>query len=191
VEADDSGRPRAFAPDPVLVEIYRQRFQLGMTATGRLDPYVAEVAARLDDEAMFRGLIIEFTGAIIASAEKPEPALQPINRLTMKSCGLLILYHLVESAFAGGAPRPIGPASLPIAVLSRRLGVSRTHLYRYLDEMERGGLLRRDADPTVVHLTPLFADLFERYYAGGIGGMANVCRRVLELQPASGSAPIA
>lgn len=77
-----------------------------------------------------------------------------------------LAYALASAAFKAGLPRAEGEIDVNLAVVSERLGVSRTHARRIVDMLEAAGLVARGDRPSRLILTPAFADGVELYFLG-------------------------
>jgi hypothetical protein len=76
-----------------------------------------------------------------------------------RHAGMQTVHWMLLSAEKGDAFPPRRPISVPIASVARQLRVSRTHVDRLLNEAEREGLVRRDAESMIEFTEMMQSDI--------------------------------
>ena len=172
------GEVRLYQPTDSLIAAFRARSIAEARSAGLLDPICLTMAAQYTDE-VFQRLMIEQGHMILAAARQPNSFVAPLNALSMKTSGMMIIYTLIDSAFAQGAGRACGSAEFSAVAAARRFGVSRTHIARFLREMEAADYIERTENQNRVILTEVFAEVYETYFSFGQIAFARSCRIAL------------
>ncbi|MCF8506359.1 MAG: hypothetical protein K9G59_15715 [Caulobacter sp.] len=140
------GLLKRFVPTRAMEDAFRERFRVDLQAITILEPAIAPVLARLDEPAVFRGLIRQMGDDLISAAVREEPRLKVYNRIAARTAGVLVMYELVTSVTGEGDFPCCGVAATSVAGLARKFGVSRSHILSLLRQMEAAGFIRFDAD---------------------------------------------
>lgn len=170
-------RVRRLVATPRLWDLYRERIGRQLAAVSELSPAAARVAASLHEPTLATALLRHLNDYFVAGYRIMDYA--PRLRLfAERSVGMMILFTLlIESADAGRFPLA-GPVDLPIAELSRRFRVSRTHVLRLLRDAEAEGLLTRRGEGIVcapelgAQLLALFAAIFHFIDQAAVAALA-------------------
>lgn len=144
--AAEDRRVRRLVPTEKLWDVVRGRMERQYAAIGHISDTARAAVGQLHDRGLLGRLVValndDFTSGFRVLDHAPDLWL-----FAERSGGLLLLYHLMlrtpEAAF------PLGPVPMPLAEMSRQLGLSRTHVLRLVRDAEAAGLLRRDGDTIV------------------------------------------
>lgn len=149
-------RVKPLMPQAKLVALQHKRWRLVLEAGSALDPELARLASRLDEEAFTRLIAILLGEAFIAGF-RPVSAAMELEDLVDRDGGLMVLIALLTAEGSGVEPPSI-------ADLSRRFHLSRAHVLDLLRLSEERGLVERGARGTG-RLSPLGRDALERFFA--------------------------
>lgn len=139
------GLLKRFVPTRAMEDAFRERFRVDLRAIEHLEPGIAPVLARLDEPAVFRGMIRQMGDDLISAAVREEPRLKPYSLIAARTAGVLVMYALVSAVQDEGEFPCCGLAGVTVAGLSRQFGVSRSHVLGLLRQMESIGFVRFDA----------------------------------------------
>jgi AraC-like DNA-binding protein len=163
---------------PAFIEPMRRRLRGLLKATAVLAPEVEVALPRLTSDAAVQqanasiGLLLEMRPDL-----KRNPG-GPLRQIFIaRDGGMRILQHLLLRQ-AEARSRLLEAAPLSRAELSRRYGVSRTHVNRLLADAEAAGVLRLEG-PDRVAFSAAFSDEVEAYFAGQFQVMRVVARTMV------------
>lgn len=161
-----SGRQRRYAPAPAMVRAFRTCYLIELNSLALIEPRLAALVETYDDSRVFDGIVAFLATRHLAAPALDEELIQPLGGVGRRSMGLMVAYSLAETAFQAGCPRAEGVIDLNLSGIARRLGVSRTHCRRVLEQLGEAGLVVDGETPTTLRLTPAFADAYELYFFG-------------------------
>ncbi|MEP9354237.1 hypothetical protein ABLE93_11640 [Xanthobacter sp. KR7-65] len=163
----DDRRIKPLVPQPRLYALQKSRWTVLFGAIGLIDPDMARVPARLDDDAFVRALVIVLAQSYCAGYRVISAA-PVLDDLVDHDSALMVLLMLLASEGNGTAP----PA---IADLARRFHVSRAHVLHLLRLCEERGLVERGARGAG-RLSPAGRDALAQFFAGIFALMAGAAR---------------
>lgn len=140
------GLLKRFVPTQAMEDAFRERFRVDLRAIESLEPAIAPVLTRLDEPAIFRGMIRQMGDDLISAAMREEPRLKAYNLIAARTAGVLVMYELATSVKDEGDFPACGLVGTSVAGLARRFGVSRSHALSLLRQMAEAGFIRFDAD---------------------------------------------
>jgi hypothetical protein len=146
-----------------LVETYRAHTRATLEALALLDERATRVLEAWDDELTFVRLNSAMIELLLASIARKDVNQQPLHGVSYMAQGIPITLSVVAPAFETGAMAE-GPVTVSLSAIAQRWGVSRPHVRRIVQRLERAGLQTDPADPQRYILTPAFRDAFERYF---------------------------
>jgi DNA-binding transcriptional ArsR family regulator len=159
-----SGAIRLYRPTEAMVTAFRERLRIELQACALIDPRIAPVIERLDEPEVFPHLMAALGADSINAARNPRADTAPIDKLSMRSAGMLIMFHLMQDADRGEAfPQP-GEAQVSVSSLARRYEVSRSHVLTVLRDAEEMGLIVRLGEGRW-RLEPALGEVFRTFYA--------------------------
>ena len=150
---------------PVFMEQMRRRMRGSLESTALVAPEVEAALPKLKSDA-----VVSQAAAAVALLLKARPELNrnpggPLRQIVIaRDGGMRVLQHLMLRQDPG-RERLMQTAHLSRAELSRRFGVSRTHINRLLAAGKQAGALTVTASEHVV-FSPAFSDEVEAYCAG-------------------------
>lgn len=134
-------KPRILAPSAELVAHYGEGMRAGIVGLRALD---SDKRIRIEsvDDRLIREYIIVSTEVAVHVPAVAYPSNPPALALFFeRNAGLLLLYALLEKI--EGAP-PTGEGPVSISAIARRLGVSRPHILKMLEDSHRQGFVAWD-----------------------------------------------
>lgn len=140
------GLLKRFVPTRAMEDAFRERFRVDLRAIERFEPAIAPVLARLDEPAIFRGMIRQMGDDLISAAVREEPRLTAYNLIAARTAGVLVMYELAASVKDEDDFPRCGLAGASVAGLARQFNVSRSHALSLLRQMAAAGFIRFDAD---------------------------------------------
>lgn len=138
-----NGAIRLYRPTAAMITAFRERLRIELEAAVMLDPRIAPVIERLDEPEVFPHLMAAMGADSINAARHPRPDAISIDRLSMRSAGMLIMFQLIREADRGEAFPPTGETHVSVSNLARRYEVSRSHVLTVLRDAEEMGLIAR------------------------------------------------
>lgn len=183
------GLLKRFVPTRAMEDAFRERFRVDLRAIERLEPAIAPVLARLDEPAIFRGMIRQMGDDLISAAVREEPRLKAYNLVAARTAGVLVMYELAASVKAEGDFPCCGLAGTTVAGLARQFGVSRSHVLGLLRQMEAAGFIRFDEDSGRPVILPLMRDALRLSEALVFMGQIRAAHRVLVTTATVGACP--
>lgn len=160
-------RMKPLRPQEKLVALQHQRWRLVFEAGSAIDPELARLAPRLDDEA-FKRVLALMMGDAFLSGFRPVSAAMELEDLVDRDGGLMMLIALLTAEGSGDEPPSI-------ANLARRFHLSRAHVLDLLRLSEERGLVERGGRGTG-RLTPGGRDALERFFACIFAVMSGAAR---------------
>lgn len=173
------GLLKRFVPTRTMEDAFRERFRVDLRAIETLEPAIEPVLARLDEPAVFRGMIRQMGDDLISAAAREEPRLRAYNLIAARTAGVLVMYELLVSVKGDGDFPVCGLAGTTVAGLSRQFGVSRSHVLSLLRQMEAAGLIRFDAGSGRPVILPPMRDALRLAEALVFMGQIRAAHRVL------------
>jgi DNA-binding MarR family transcriptional regulator len=159
-----------YKPTAGLEAAIRDIFRDELTALALMEPDAKRVADHLDDDAVFRAYLMEVGKGLEKILRRPTKT--DIALFVERNAGLGILYKMALS----GEPVDTYPPRLPLIInitdIARQFEVSRSHIHRLLNDAEKRGLLRRNADETSVAFEESLRTEIGRFHAGLYMGSA-------------------
>lgn len=173
------GLTKRFAPTQTLADAFHERLWLDFRALETLEPAVAPLLARFREPEVF-SLIIRLMGDdMISSATRMDPRLTALHDIGARSAGILIMYDLAASVPGDGAFPACGQVTSSVAGLSRKFGVSRSHVLSLLRQMEATGFITFDTASGRPAIQPPLRDALRRFQGLIATGQLRVAHRVL------------
>ncbi|HZZ67148.1 MAG TPA: hypothetical protein VFE18_03150 [Phenylobacterium sp.] len=160
---------------PAFIEPMRRRLLCVFQATAIVAPEVAAALPRIASDVAVQQATIAIGLLLTARPELNRNPGGPLRQIFIaRDGGMRILQQLMLRQPPDRA-RLLEAAPLSRADLSRRHGVSRTHVNRLLAEAEAAGALTLDGPRRVV-FSPGFSDEMENYFAGQLQVMRAVAQ---------------
>lgn len=159
-----NGAIRLYRPTAAMVTAFRDRLRIELEACVLIDPRISPVLERLDEPEVFPHLMAAMGADAINAARHPRPDTISIDKLSMRSAGMLIMFQLMQEADQGEAFPPIGEAQVSVSSLARRYEVSRSHVLTILRDAEEMGLITRLGEGRW-RLEPALGEVFRTFYA--------------------------
>jgi hypothetical protein len=159
-------RVRRLVPTARLWELQRERVGRQLAAIAEISP-VARAAARHLGERSFEAALAVALNDYFVSGYRVLDFAPDLRLFAERSSGMLILFQLLLASAAADSYPLRAPLDMPIAELSRRVRVSRTHVLRLLREAGERGLLVRRGETIVPapHLGPVLLRFFAALFA--------------------------
>jgi hypothetical protein len=173
---------------PAFVEPLRRRLRGALASTALVAPEVAAALPKLQSDETVRQ-----ANAAAALLLQTRPELNrntggPLRQIFIaRDGGMRVLQHLM-SRQAPHRERLMLTAQLSRAELSRRFGVSRTHINRLLAAAEAAGALTLSGE--AVTFSPAFSDEVEAYYAGQFQVMRTIAQILMSAPPATAASSL-
>jgi hypothetical protein len=159
-----NGATRLYRPTAAMITAFRERLRIELEACAMIDPRIAPVLERLDEPEVFPHLMAAMGAGAIEAARNPRPDAISIDRISMRSAGMLIMFHLMQDADQGEVFPPVGEAQVSVSTLARRYEVSRSHVLTVLRDAEEMGLIARLGEGRW-RLEPALGEVFRTFYA--------------------------
>jgi AraC-like DNA-binding protein len=161
------GSARLYIPTEKMIEAYAGRTALELEALAKVEPGMAPFMAfwERDRNAALFALYGQIGERLMYAAVNSREDLKVFEAFITRDAGMLIFYALLESADRGGDFPQAGPFNISLADLSRRFGVSRTHVMRFFRDAEKAGFLARDAQGSLTLITPELCRAYSTYCA--------------------------
>ncbi|QUD88682.1 MarR family transcriptional regulator [Phenylobacterium montanum] len=153
------GEARRYAATPALMRAFRIQLQQALEAASLIEPATAPVAIALEDDAVLEVWLRHQGVGFFLSSSRADTEAPIIRLLYHRHAGAQLTHMLLTSAPFDGHFPPRGPARLSVAHVARQLRVSRAHIMRMLDDFERQGWVRREADGAILFQAPAAAPL--------------------------------
>ncbi|THD59082.1 hypothetical protein [Phenylobacterium sp.] len=169
---------------PMFMDNMRQRLHGGLESAALVAPEIAAALPKLRSDA-----IVSRATAAVGFLLKARPELNrnpggPLRQIFIaRDGGMRVLQHLMLRQDPG-RERLMQTAEISRADLSRRFGVSRTHITRLLADAEAAGALTLPAPEQVV-FAPAFSDEVEAYCAGQLQVMRTIAQTLMSASPAA------
>lgn len=164
-EVMPSGATRLYRPTPAMTAAFRERLRIELTASAMLDPRIQPLLDRLREPEVFPTLMTTVGADAVNAARNPRPDAAAIDRLSLRTAGMLIMFQLLADADDGGAFPPVGgEVEVSISGLARRFEVSRSHVLSVLREAEALSLISR-VDEGLWRIEPALSEVFKTFYA--------------------------
>jgi hypothetical protein len=152
---------------PTFIEASRRRMINQFQVAALLAPEMAVALPRLAADSVVQQASVAVGVLLTLRPDLNRNPGGPLRQIFIaRDGGMRILQHLLLRQ-PKVRPRLLATAPLSRAALSRRYGVSRTHVNRLLSDAEAAGALRLEGRDRVV-FSPSFSDEFEAYFAGQI-----------------------
>jgi hypothetical protein len=162
--AYQSGKPRLYRPQPMLMEAYEAHTLAMLQGPAMIDESARQVVAAWD-AASYRRLRDAQFRLLLAAIRRGDVNGQPLHGVSYMAMGIPITLSIIALAFADDGRLVEGPISLSLSLMARRWGVSRSHVRQIVRRLARAGLKDDPADPRRYVVTPQFRDAFETYFA--------------------------
>jgi hypothetical protein len=134
------GQPLRLMPTEKLIAPQRERLRCLLMALAKLRTEGTIALARLDDPAFFR-ILIRCVGDQLLDREPMIEHGPGLSHFAERKAGMMMLIHLMLSAKPGDDMPPVGPMSMSVKQLSRRLSVARSQVQEMLRDGVAAGLL--------------------------------------------------
>jgi hypothetical protein len=171
----------AWAQRPLILtqafyEPLRRRFEATFRAMALIAPEAGEGARLVASDDGVRRANRVLAMLLVARPELGVHTADPLRRIfMMRDAGMRLLQHFVAHRPADGE-RLLEGGAFSRSDLSRRYGVSRTHINRMIADAEAAGLVTLPR-PDRIAFSPALADALEAFYAGQI----QVSRQLLRM----------
>jgi hypothetical protein len=180
-------RSRRYCPTRTMIEEFREQQVEALRLLAEIEPEVSEVIARLHDHRVFQAFILRLGEGIRSYLKDRRDT--DISLFTDRNAGFAMLFLLIASADPSDPFPPKGPLQASLAGLSKRLHVSRGHIFRLLRDAEQRGLLRRDVAKGLVWLDERVRFLVAIYLASVFVGFLTCCHAALHAHATDGNSP--
>lgn len=145
-------RRREFTPTEKLIASLRERWRCNLECAAPFLPEAWPALAALDNTAFF-GAMVREACAYYYAGFRPLDHAPALRLFSERSGGMFVLLALLAAEEGEGADEV--PIKVSVSHLARRIGSSRTHVIKLLNDAAAAGLLSRpDASGVVLH-TPL------------------------------------
>jgi AraC-like DNA-binding protein len=179
---------QGYRTTPAFRRAWCRHLQAAIEPAAMLDPALAAVAAALEDPAHYQHFLSVQASRLYALASGPDPfpSLGASFLHPLAGCAIL---HTLALTCTDAAFVPIESASVPLAELSRRFGVSQPHVRRLLKRAEANRFLLH-VGPSRRAFHPEGFPTIRYHYAAHLGEMIDCGRLVLAgLADAKGCTP--
>lgn len=170
-----SGATKLYRPTETMTTAYRERMKIELEACAKVDETVLSVLQRLEEPGVFQSMMSVLGLDSVTAAGRPHPDARALDRLSLRTAGLMILFQLMADADQGGVFPPVGEVEVSVAALARRYEVSRSHVLTILREAEDWGMIRRLGEGRW-WLEPELGKVFSTFYAVLYLGMVKAAR---------------
>lgn len=155
---------------------WRSHLQAALQAAAMLDPAIVPVIAALDDPDLYqRFLRVQATRLYaLARAPDPFPGLRAAFLHPIAGCSIL---HTLALACTDESFAPLAIATVPLAALSRRFGVSQPHVRRLLKRAEASRFLLH-LGPSVRTFHPEGFQTIRYHYAAQLAELVACARAI-------------
>jgi hypothetical protein len=173
-DGQTNGQVRLYRPTPAMIEVFRERIRIEMTAAAQLYPKIAAILPRFAEPEAFPAAIAAIGVDVVEGARAPHPTHEGLSRVSPRSAGMMILYRIIADADAHqgaqGAFPPVTDAEVSVSAIAREFEVSRSHVLAVLREAEQGGLMTALGDGRW-RLEPALQEAVQVLYAVSYMGM--------------------
>jgi DNA-binding transcriptional ArsR family regulator len=185
-EGAGPGLQRRYAPTPEMVETFRRRLRIELGAASMVIDGVDRVLSRLDDPQVFATLMSVMGAEVIHAARNPRSDIDPINQLSVRTAGILLLWDIVKSAEQPGALfGSEAEVEISVAALARRYQVSRSHVLSILRDLTEAGYLERLSRDGLWRLKPALREALLTFFGIIYLGVSRVTAQAEALLAAS------
>lgn len=180
-EGVGGGVARRYRPTPEMIQSFHDRMKIELDAAAMLVPEVAPISDRLGEPEVFRAVFTALGRESIVAASQPRAELEVLNRLSVRSAGILVLYDLLAAADDGVSPFG-SPAEVVISVsaLARKYEISRSHVLSLLRDLEMADFVCRAGRDGRWALRPALGDSLRKFFGVIYLGMAFVAAQASE-----------
>lgn len=138
------GVMRRYRPTSEMIRTFHDRIKIELDAATMLFPDVGPVRDRLGEPKVFAAVFTALGREVITAASNPRAELDVINRLSVRSAGILVLYDLIATADDGeGALAKPAEFEISVSALARKYEISRSHVLSLLRDLEAADLVAR------------------------------------------------
>ncbi len=135
-------RVRRYVPTEALVRSIRGQIVGNLRALSLIEPEAAIAAERINETPIMNAFI-RYSAESIRNVMARGDQMPELRSFFDRSGGTLVLYRMALSGERYPAREPIRMSASGFA---KEFGISRTHVRRMLDDAEKKGLIRRNAD---------------------------------------------
>lgn len=180
-EAGGAGVPRRYRPTPEMIQTFHDRMKIELDSAAMLVPEVAPICDRLGEPRVFAAVFTALGREAIVAASQPRAELDVLNRLAVRSAGMLVFYDLLAAADDGVGPFG-GPGEVEISVsaLARKYEISRSHVLSLLRDLEAAEFVRRAGRDGRWALLPALGESLRKFFGVVYLGMAFVAAQAAE-----------
>jgi AraC-like DNA-binding protein len=182
VGALQAGENKAYRTTPAFEDAWRDHLKAALAAAAILEPTVAPVIAMLDDTALYQHFLTIQATRLYALAQAPDALPSFSTAFLHPLAGCSILHALTLACTDAGFARLDG-ATVSLAALARRFGVSEAHVRRVLKRAEANGLLLH-LGPGRRAFAPAGFPVIRYHYAAQLVELITCCRQLLTEAPA-------
>lgn len=187
-EGAGPGLQRRYLPTPQMVETFRRRLEIEMGAASIVIDGLDDMLGRLDEPEVFEAMMAEMGRDVIHGAQNPRPDIDPINRLSVRTAGILLLWDIVKAGEQpGGLFGGEAEVEISVAALARRYQVSRSHVLSILRDLTEAGYLERLSRDGLWRLQPPLREALLTFFAIIYLGVARVTERAAARLAAGGA----
>lgn len=180
-EGGVGGVARRYRPTPEMIETFHDRMKIELDAAAMLMPQIAPITDRLGEPQVFAAVFTALGRESIVAASQPRAELDVLNRLAVRSAGMLVLYDLIAAADDGVSPFG-GPCEVEISVsaLARKYEISRSHVLSLLRDLEAADFVCRAGRDGLWALRPALSESLRKFFGVIYLGMAFVAAQAAE-----------
>jgi hypothetical protein len=172
-ETQADRRSRLYRPTQAMRDDFRRSQIPELAALALVEPEVEQMIAHYDDPAVFRAYL-EKLATGVASFVKGSVEID-LTLFSDRNAGMAALFEIIATASPGDSFPPQGPLQASLIGLSKKLRVSRGHLFKLFNDAEKRGLLTRDAERSLIWLGESLRVQLAMYLAAIFVGLAASC----------------
>lgn len=170
-------RRRELAPTERLIGAHRERWRCQFEASAPLLPEAAQALAALDAPHFIPAMVGQLSAYYYAGFRMLEQV--PALRLFGERTGGMFVVLALMAAAEQGAMLQRRHAPVSISALARRIGASRTHVIKLLNDAAAEGLVERPTTNGIV-LLPRLTEAAYDFFAVGFLSLAHCAKCVRE-----------
>jgi len=159
------GAAKRYLPTLRLVEGFRERIRLHLSALALVTPDIAPLIEQLGDARVFQAFVGHFGERVLAITRLRRVDITGFNVLIAHDVGVALAFVLFEKSASEAYCRLHGSPIVSVAGLAKRFGASRTQILRLLRDTENAGFIRRGPTQAALAVEPAFHDAFQTFWA--------------------------
>lgn len=174
-ETGGSGLQRRYVPTPEMVRAFQDRLRFELEAAAMVIDGCGAILPRYEEPGVFRAVIAVMGRETMQAVRNPRPDLDALNRLSVRTAGLLVLFDIVHAADRPGAPFAAeAEVEVSVAALARRYEISRSHVLSILRDLSAADFLERLSSDGLWRIKPALRDALLTFFTVIYAGMAGV-----------------